>query len=97
MDEVKATALVEGFQKLLIEGIALRMPEANQIQGGRCRQLEMFGGFDQLRKILCHFNVLFDVITQSFDSVVANDKPELQGAETPPQWNLPVSIIDDGS
>ena len=47
--EVQATALVEGFQKLLIEGIALRMPEANQIQEGGCRQLEMFGRFDPLR------------------------------------------------
>lgn len=37
---------------------------------------------------------LADMLLESFHSVIAQYKPELEGAETASESNLPISIID---
>src|ERR1700757_1191800 len=41
--------------------------------------------------------MLANVVPQAIYSVVTNHKPQLERAEAPPEGDLPVAVIDDGT
>ena len=62
--------------KLPIKCIPTHMPETNQVQGRRCYKLKMVIFLNPPGKILSHFDVSSDVVTQAIDPIMANDKPK---------------------
>src|SRR5215469_1434618 len=92
--QVHRTALVYAVEDLLVDLVAAAMAEANQVQRGGGRQLEVFVGLHPRGKFLGQLNVAPDVMLQAFDSVMANHEPEFQRAESPSELDVPIAVID---
>ena len=59
--------------------------------------LETVAFVNPLSELSSQFNVASDVVSETFDPVVANDEPELQRAEASAKRDLPVSVVNNSS
>jgi len=94
MGEVEFPGAVERIQKTLIDFIAVAVAEADEVQRRRRSELEAIVGTDPRFEELRQAHVLADVELQSFYAVMADYEPELQGAKSPAERNLPIAIVD---
>ena len=91
--DVDAALVVDGHVETLIDVVGATQSEAHQAHGDRSSDLKPVICFDQSLKLLCQSNVFADVRAQTLLSIKAEHKPQLQGAETPAERDLPVPIV----
>ena len=86
---------VEALEQAPVELVPRPMGEAHQVQRRRRDELEIGRGGEPGGELAGEFDMAAEVILQALDAVVADDEPELEGAEPAAQRHLPVAIIDD--
>lgn len=94
--QVDPPRTVDGIQDPLVDVISPFVPEADQVQRCRCRQLKLGILLNPTSELLGEPDVMPDMMAQSFDAIVTDDEPELESSKASPQRHLPVSVIYHG-
>src|SRR5262249_15394969 len=88
--QVQLTALVQIIHQTLILFIAAAITKTNKIQRRRHHNFKTLIGLHPASELLSELHVISDMVLQTFDSVMANHKPQLQRSKAPSEWDLPV-------
>ena len=81
----------------MVGGVSGLEAKADQIQRDRRGEFEAVIFPDPIGKLLGQSDVLPDVMLQAFDSVMAENKPQFQGAEATAERDVLVAVVDDGA
>ena len=74
--------------------VTIDVLEADEVERPGDRQFQERVCRDKLLELLGKRNVMSHECLQSLDAVVPQYEPELEGPESPAQWNLPVAVVD---
>ena len=94
VSEIDIAGSIEPLENVAVDLVAAAMAETHQVQRRRRRQFEIRRLHHPARELLGEVHVFTDVVLQPLDAIMANDKPQLQRAKTPAEWNMPIAIID---
>src|SRR4051812_19977661 len=100
--EIQATRGVEPVEEMLIGDIGwVVLPaaeaEADQVHRARGAELEARVGGDEGLEEGGEADLPADVGAQALDAVVADDEPELEGAEAAAEGDSPIAVVDHGA
>ena len=97
VSQIYLAALVQLVHELLVDVVAAAMAKADEIERDWGHELEPLVCFHPRDELLRQLDVAADVVAQTFDPVMADDKPQLERAESTTERDLPITVIDDGS
>jgi hypothetical protein len=73
--QIKIATAIQTVHQLLIDVISILMAEADQVQRNGRSQFEAVIFLHPIRELLCQFDMLPNVIAQSFHAIVTDYEP----------------------
>src|SRR5882757_7974519 len=95
MGQIELTAGIQLVHELQIAVVIRAQPEADKAEWVGRGDLETVVGGDPTGEFLRQRDVRTNMVPQPGNPIAADDRPELEGAESPAQLDMPVPIVHD--